>query len=299
MRKIITPAIPSHNYHYQSQRTNKNFILDNINSIKSNNNDRFNKPNYKKEYKFNVDIPYLASKEKKSTPIAEKQKPVLPVSRTKLEDIKTIDSFVRRIKDENICYSAIDDEKIIHRGVLNIAKKEKITGLYLNSTNSLGHGAYGTAYRIGNFVIKVPFYDVYHNSPHSDVYRCSSLLNKLNKNTNFSRAITLNNGKDVLISKYISGKNIRDNAAYDFVKQKGHIIFDYGSNGNIKVDNNGKKYVIDADLIAQPTELKRYPSLGTLAIRKVYKNIFIKNPLGTNEKKPLYYSEIEDLLPSK
>lgn len=299
MRKIITPAIPSHNYHYQPQRTNKNFILDNIKSIKSNNNDKFNKPNCKKEYKFNVNIPYLASKEKKFTPIVEKQKSVLPVSRTKLEDIKTIDSFVRRIKEENICYIAKDNRGNTHQGFLNTAIKGKPTTLYLDSTNYLGHGSYGTAYRIGNFVIKVPFYDTYKINPHSDVNRCSSLLNKLNRNTNFSRAITLSNGKDVLISRYISGKNIKDNAAYDFVKQKGYIIFDYSSNGNVKVDDNGKKYVIDADLIAQPTELKRYPSLGTLNIRKVYKNIFIKYPLGANEKKPLYYSEIKDLLPSK
>ncbi|MEX5923768.1 hypothetical protein AB6H19_22605, partial [Providencia huaxiensis] len=253
-------------------------------------------PNYKKEYKFNVDIPYLASKEKKTSPIIKKQEPIRPVSRTKLEDIKSIDSFVRRIKEENICYIAKDKRNMTHQGILNTAKKEKDTAVYLNKTNSLGHGAYGTAYRIGHFVIKVPFYDIYEINPHSNVNRCSSILNALNKDPNFSRAITLNNGKDVLITKYIAGKNIKGNSAYDFTKQRGRIMFDYGSNGNVKIDNNGKKYVIDADLVAQPMELKRYPSLGTLEIHKVYKNKFIKKQLEATKIKPLYYSEIEDLL---
>ncbi|KLN46498.1 hypothetical protein AAY77_08055, partial [Providencia rettgeri] len=48
--------------------------------------------------------PILHQKKKNFTPIVEKQKSVLPVSRTKLEDIKTIDSFVRRIKEENIYF---------------------------------------------------------------------------------------------------------------------------------------------------------------------------------------------------
>ncbi|ENG4186847.1 hypothetical protein ABT230_003661 [Providencia rettgeri] len=298
MRKIITTTIPNHNYYYQPQKTNKNFIIDNIKSVKSKNNDelKFNQPNYKKEYKFNVDIPYLASKEKKTSPIIKKQEPIRPVSRTKLEDIKSIDSFVRRIKEENICYIAKDKRNMTHQGILNTAKKEKDTALYLNSANSLGHGAYGTAYRIGNFVIKVPFYHTYKINPHSNVNRCSSLLNELNRNTHFSRAVTLNNGKDVLISRYIPGKNIDDDDAYDFVKQRGRIIFDYGSDGNVKMDNDGKKYVIDVDLVAQPTALKKYPSLGTLTIRKIYKNIFIKKPLEADEIPPRYYSEIKDLL---
>ncbi|MEQ5287217.1 hypothetical protein [Providencia huaxiensis] len=107
----------------------------------------------------------------------------------------------------------------------------------------------------------------------------------------------MNKGKDVLITKYISGENINDDDAYDFVKQRGRIMFDYGSNGNVKMDSNGKKYVIDADLVAQPTKLKRYPSLETLEIRKIYKNKFIRKPLGATEIKPLYYPEIENLLP--
>ncbi|WP_272577071.1 MULTISPECIES: hypothetical protein [unclassified Providencia] len=299
MRKIITTTIPSHNYYYQPQKTNKNFIIDNIKSVKSKNDGglNFNQPSYKKEYKFNVNIPYLASKEKKTSHLNKKQEPITPVNRTKLEDIKSIDSFVRRIKEENIYFIAIDKKSYIYQGPLNTIGKRKPTDLYLNVTNSLGYGVYGTAYRVGNFVIKVPFYDTYEINPHSNVNRCSSILNALNKNTNFSRAITLNEGKDVLITKYISGKDIKGNSAYDFVKQRGRIMFDYSSNGNVKMDNNGKKYVIDADLVAQPTELKRYPSLETLEIRKLYKNKFIRKPLRATEIKPLYYSEIEGLLP--
>lgn len=299
MRKIITTTIPSHNYYYQPQKTNKNFIIDNIKSVKPQNNGdlKFNQPSYKKEYKFNVNVPYLASKEKKTSPLNKKQEPITPVSRTKLEDIKSIDSFVRRIKEENIYFIAIDKKGYAYQGQLNTIGKRKPTDLYLNVTNSLGHGAYGTAYRVGNFVIKVPFYDTYEINPQSNVNRCSSILNELNKNINFSRAITLNNGKDVLITKYISGKNIKGNNAYDFVKQRGRIMFDYDSNGNVKMDNNGKKYVIDADLVAQPTKLKKYPSLETLEIHKLYKDIFINKPLGATEIKPLYYSEIEGLLP--
>lgn len=299
MRPIIPPVTANLNHHYHPQKVNKNFIIDNIKSINSNNINKIkvNEPSYQKQYKFNVDIPYLSLEEGKTTNQIKKQKPITTINRTKLEDIKTIDSFIRRIKEENIQYITKDNRGYIHQGVLNTATKGKPTTLYLDSTNYLGHGFYGTAYRVGNFVIKVPFYDIYEINPQSDVNRCSDLLNKLNKNMNFSRAITLDNGKDILISRYVSGKNIIDDDAYNFVKQKGHIIFDYGSNGNVKVDDNGKKYVIDADLIAQPTELKRYPSLGTLNIRKAYKNIFIKNPLKNNEIEPLYYPEIKNILP--
>nr|WP_283027088.1 hypothetical protein [Providencia rettgeri] len=74
-------------------------------------------------------------------------------------------------------------------------------------------------------------------------------------------------------------------------------MFDYNSNGNVKMDNNRKKYVIDADFVAQATELKKYPSLETLMIREIYTNIYIEKPLEANKIKPLYYSEIENLLP--
>ncbi|MEX6286150.1 hypothetical protein AB6F63_24915, partial [Providencia hangzhouensis] len=190
-----------------------------------------------------------------------------------------------------------DNNDYVYQGSLNSVGNEKTSDLYLNIANSLGHGTYGTAYRVGNFVIKVPFYDVYKISPYSKVKRCSSILNELNENINFSRAITLNKGKDVLITKYIAGKNIKGNSAYDFVKQKGRIMFDYNSNGNVKMDNNRKKYVIDADFVAQATELKKYPSLETLMIREIYTNIYIEKPLEANKIKPLYYSEIENLLP--
>ncbi|MEY1194882.1 MULTISPECIES: hypothetical protein [unclassified Providencia] len=299
MRKIITTIIQNHKYYYQPQKPNKNFITDNIKSIKSKNNDelKFHQSSHKKEYKFNVDVPYITSKEKKTDPIIEKQKPITPVNTTKLEDIKNIDSFVRRIREKNIYFEAKDNNDYVYQGSLNSVGNEKTSDLYLNITNSLGHGTYGTAYRVGNFVIKVPFYDVYKISPYSKVKRCSSILNELNENINFSRAITLNKGKDVLITKYIAGKNIKGNSAYDFVKQKGRIMFDYNSNGNVKMDNNRKKYVIDADFVAQATELKKYPSLETLMIREIYTNIYIEKPLEANEIKPLYYSEIENLLP--
>ncbi|EOV8088321.1 hypothetical protein ABN078_15140 [Providencia huaxiensis] len=299
MRKIITTTIQNHKYYYQPQKPNKNFIIENIKSIKSkNNNDfKFNQSSHKKEYKFNVDVPYLTSKGKKTVPIIEKLKPITPANTTKLEDIKNIDSFVRRIREENIYFEAKNKNNYVYQGYLNSVGKEKNSDLHLNITNSLGHGTYGTAYRVGNFVIKVPFYDTYKFSPYSNVKRCSSILNELNRNTDFSRAITLSKGKDVLITKYIAGKNIKGNSAYDFVKQRGRIMFDYNSNGNVKIDSNGEKYVIDADLAAQPTKLKRSPSLGTLEARKIYISKFIRKPLGVNEIKPLYYSEIEKFLP--
>lgn len=297
MRKIITTTIPSHKYYYQPHKANKNFITDNIISVKQNNNGKIkiNESNYKKEYKFNVNIPYLAPRKK--TPMIEKQKLINPINKTKLEDIKTIDYFVRRIKEVNISYIENNNKNVIHKGILNWAKKEKTTELFLNKTNLLGNGTYGTAYRVGNFVIKVPFYYKYKINPHSNVKRCSLLLNQLNKDNDFSRAITLDNKNDILISKYINGKNILEKEAYDFVKQRGRIMFDYNSKGNVKMDNNRKKYIIDADLVAQPMELKRYPSLGTLVIHEVYKNMFIKEPLKPDEIAPLYYSEIKDFLP--
>ncbi|MEX5730304.1 hypothetical protein [Providencia hangzhouensis] len=67
MRKIITTTIQNHKYYYQAQKPNKNFIIENIKSIKSKNNDelKFHQSSHKKEYKFNVDVPYITSKEKK------------------------------------------------------------------------------------------------------------------------------------------------------------------------------------------------------------------------------------------
>lgn len=228
--------------------------------------------------------------------------------KTNIDNIDNIDVFSEIIKEKNVFYTHSQNKTLTSQYIDLIKNHRKIFIPTANSDHTItlcsgdriGKGVYGTAYKIGNFVIKIPHDDNTQKSNKNTEYsRCSNVLNEINRDNDFSRGITLKNGKQVLITKYVDGKSITGKNAFDFVKEKGRILFDYGSKGNVKMDNSGKKYVIDVDFVAQATELKRYPSLGTLNIRKAYKNIFIKDPLGANETKPLYYSEIEDLLPKK
>lgn len=223
-----------------------------------------------------------------------------------IESIDNIDLFSEIIREKNVIYTQ-SQNKILPSQYINLIKNHRKTfiptgnndhTIVLCSGDLIGKGVYGAAYRIGNFVIKIPNDDnIQKSNKNTEYSRCSNVLNEINRDNDFSRGITLKNGKQVLITKYVDGKSITGKNAFDFVKEKGRILFDYGSEGNVKIDNNGKKYVIDVDFVAQATGLKKYPSLGTLTIHEFYKDMFTINPLKTNNEKPFYYSEIEDLLP--
>ncbi|MBP6121691.1 MULTISPECIES: hypothetical protein [Providencia] len=219
-------------------------------------------------------------------------------------NISEIDVFSEKLKNINVIYKN-NDFGTNHKPKYLIKNHNKPIPRYNNSDNTiritnanyLGKGEYGSAYRIGKFVIKIPHEHIdFKYNKHADYDRCSRILNDINHDINFSRVVTLNNGNQILVTQFIDGKSVENKKAFDFVRSQGRIIFDYGSKGNVREDKQGKLYLIDADFIAQPRKLYRTPSLGTFTIHHIYSNHFKKHPIKSNETKPLYYPEINYLL---
>ena len=84
----------------------------------------------------------------------------------------------------------------------------------------------------------------------------------INQNKDFCRVLTLKNGAQVLISKFIDGQSVTGEEAYQFVKSRGRILHDYNVDGNVRKDKQGKLHLIDADFATLPIEARRN-SLGS------------------------------------
>lgn len=210
-----------------------------------------------------------------------------------------IDSFCSKLKNVTVlmrftrCGIPQKTKVVLNNNI----SKDTIT---INKKDDLGHGAYGYAYKVNQFVIKIQKDGInYDTNRNGDPERCSRILNTVNNDQNFARSITLNNGEKLLVSKFIKGKSITGEKAFNFVKSQNHIIFDSGSNGNVRKDKSGKLYLIDADCTAKSRGLVRTDSIGTIDIHNTYKNAIIKRSFSENTPLPLYYSQIKHLLPEQ
>ncbi len=170
-----------------------------------------------------------------------------------------IDSFVDMIKTVNInyCfkYGATDQLFLIKN---TDDKKQDIVIPY---DDKLGGGKYGTAFKINNFVIKFPMINLMLKEfilkePFADYDRCSGILNTVNKDENFSRSVTFDNGQHALVTIYIDGESVTGDKAIQFVKSRGYIIHDFNSEGNVRV-KDGKLVLIDADNVTRPYKERR------------------------------------------
>ena len=145
--------------------------------------------------------------------------------------------------------------------------------LTLNMRHYLGKGEYGTAYRVGNFAIKIPHRDLnFKYNKYAKYDRCARVLNEVNQDINFARSTTLKNGNAILVTKFIDGKSIKGKEASAFVESRGRTLFDHGSEGNVRKDRQNNLFLIDADFAAQPNQLNRTLSIGTIKIYKRYEN---------------------------
>ncbi|UBX50374.1 hypothetical protein LDO51_06185 [Providencia alcalifaciens] len=182
-----------------------------------------------------------------------------------------IDQFTEKLHHLNIIFKN-DAFGADHRPTFLVKNYSANRTVTLNRHNYLGKGEYGIAYRMGNFVIKIPHRDlIFKYNKYAEYGRCARVLNEINQDVNFSRSTTLANGNVVLVTKFIDGKSIKGKEAFDFVKSRGRMIMDYGSDGNVKKDNKNNTYLIDADFAAQPKQLNRTLSIGTTEIYKRYR----------------------------
>lgn len=254
--------------------TNKNICNLNINTLHK--KEVISQPNHKKtniKHKDNNEKSYIKNTSTKQNEINK---------------INNIDDFLNMIKTKNVIYYHSTNKKPSSNYISLIKNHQKLflpTGkndhtIILSPTDRLGKGAYGTAYRIGNYVIKIPnSAKILRDNKNADYQRCARVLNEVNEDNDFSRSIQLSNNQNVLITKYVEGQSITGEEAYLFVKNRNRILFDYDSKGNVRKNKEGKHILIDADLAAQPKKLSRIPSTGTLAIYEIYQLYYNEDPL--------------------
>lgn len=203
----------------------------------------------------------------------------------------TLENFTLKMKSDDSKNNP--REKTLLRNYSDYKNQKIIT---IKKSDDLGHGSYGHAYRIDNFVIKI-YHDVdFENENYADPERCSRILNETNKDSEFSRSITLNNGNKILVTKFIDGTSIEGKEAREFVESRGRIIFDCDSNGNVIKDKSGKLYLIDADLVAMPTGRSRTLSIGTTEIHHMYKDIYHDPKSKERYFNSFHHKEIKYLL---
>lgn len=145
--------------------------------------------------------------------------------------------------------------------------------------NFLGGGQYGTAYRFGKYVIKVPvningdlvdWHSGWNRSANPE--RASRYLNAANQDESFSRVANINfKGQNIkaLVTKYIKGSALKGdeeiNVALRLLQERGLHMHDFYVDGNILKAKDGKLYFIDADqlVIGPDKRVERTPSLAT------------------------------------
>lgn len=195
---------------------------------------------------------------------------LLNMDNTNLKKTKNINKFIDILKNKNIYVENIAGSSFIDKCLKSRPENfNDPNTLILNKKNYIGHGSYGVAYHVGNFVIKIS-----KNREHLDTHfaklgRSRRILADINQNKDFCRVLTLKNGAQVLISKFIDGQSITGEEAYQFVKSRGRILHDYNVNGNVRKDKQGNLYLIDADFATLPIEARRH-SLGSNQLYRLF-----------------------------
>ena len=140
-------------------------------------------------------------------------------------------------------------------------KKKMNSNRIVSADEIIGSGSFGTAYRVGDFVIKEPLFEDSFESLYSTCTRTSRILNEIN-GRNYSRVIKLKGGEEYLLSTYIDGEPAGRLESFDFIKKHKRIIHDFSVDGNVKKDKKGKLYLIDADMVSF-SKNKRRLSMGS------------------------------------
>jgi hypothetical protein len=186
---------------------------------------------------------------------------------------------------ENNANNIVADIDAFIRDELEVKGLEQL----VKNSREIGSGAYGTAYEFGGFVVKIPVNEHGHTVDFSDYNasghpeRASRYLNGANDDPNFSRAIEIKKTNDneekvdVLVSRYIEGKNIRISerkTAETELNKRGFYMHDAEVRGNILKGSDGKYYFIDADqiVISEEARKQRRPSLTTVDLEEMLRD---------------------------
>lgn len=181
--------------------------------------------------------------------------------------IAAIDRFLGQIKGKSI------NQHVIAKG------------------KEIGRGSYGSAYKIGPFVVNIPrnkdkVWIDFAALPNAHPVRTQYYLNRANDEPDFARAGVMTNkhgdSVDVLVTRFIAGSTLED--LFDEVERdalrtkallqlnaRGLFMHDADVIGNILVDEGGRIYFIDADqmVIAHHQRLTRAPSFATEELEEV------------------------------
>jgi len=250
MKSTQIAPVKSSIYIPSAPKSNCDFITDNIHSIGNKNPIKNFITNLFKT---------------KNTSIINKIKDsfLLKIDNIKLKNTKNINKFIDILKDKNIYVENILESTFIDECLKS--RSENLNDpniLILKEKNYIGDGSYGVAYHVGNFAIKIPTHRQHLITHFAKLGRSRRILADINQNKDFCRVLTLKNGAQVLISKFIDGQSVTGEEAYQFVKSRGRILHDYNVDGNVRKDKQGKLHLIDADFATLPIEARRN-SLGS------------------------------------
>ncbi|MBT9433000.1 hypothetical protein JZM24_14235 [Candidatus Sodalis endolongispinus] len=181
--------------------------------------------------------------------------------------IAAIDRFLAQIRGKSI------NQHVIARG------------------KEIGRGCYGSAYKIGAFVVKIPrnkdkVWINFSAQPNAHPIRTQYYLNRANDEPDFARAAVMTNKHgdcvDVLVTRFIAGSTLEDlfdeedgdalrTKALQQLNARGLFMHDAHVKGNILVDEGGQIYFVDADqmVIAYHQRLTRAPSFATEELEEV------------------------------
>lgn len=188
----------------------------------------------------------------------------------------------------NLLSATVDEkeEKSIDNFINDIAGKDISI---FSEDEFLGAGGYGTAYRQGDFVVKIMLnrfdnWTCLEQQPYAHPKRVNDYLNQANDDANFSRHVKMEmDGKaiDVLVTKYIPGVSKlgakEREVALQMLASRGLYMHDHNKNGNIIKTENDKFYFVDGDqiVLSEFERRQRKVSLATQTLENEITSVLL------------------------
>ena len=285
MQNTSAISVKSHIYAPQPKKIKRNFITENIFAVSNKNPIKKFLTNLFKRKKT---IIITDIKNNPPSKLKQNKSDVVPLKITysskyhakpDLNTTRDIDFFVNILKKQDI---HLENESPPTESILKSSQLKFNKQGQLILDHYIGSGTYGSVYRIGNFAIKIPKNKEHLNTNFAKLGRSRRILTDINQDKDFARVLTLKNGRQILVTKFIDGKSITGKDAFNFVKSRGRILHDNKVNGNVKKDKQGKLYLIDADFATLPIE-KRRDSLGSNELYALFPK-YTRHYLGINKK---------------
>lgn len=262
------------------------------NSVKQETNNRLKKnlqhlaERYQEKTNNDIQQPFFSTVKLLTQPMAEKKDaPIRENAPAQFAPVKETSPAPYIKAESQTDNPLVNNEKLIANQLSgNIDDFIKnLNGIKFSNQNILGKGSYGTVYRFGDFVVKVPVnihgvqLDWMSGAlKNANPERVSRYLNLANDDECFSRVADIDfKGKEmkVLVSKYIEGVQLEPeeiDEAEDVLHERGFHMHDINVDGNVLKTKDDQYYFLDADqlVVYSPVLRERRPSETTVELEE-------------------------------